>query len=222
MQAGLAKQTCYLWSYWSEALRRGNLHSPRNRGKSPVIDCPVQYLGDGFSPKFGWWFLLQPVEGQPQIVRFVSLQQSGGMILFAQFLPLAVGGQWQMGTVDRRALLVPISETVLQIDLSRCRVEQIRAAHYMRDALKLIIHCYCQLIGDQTVATPDHKVADIGAQVLLVTTHNQIIKSDINRVITVRYSQAERRFSRDLTLAAVTIVNAPDFGDALTIAVTVK
>ena len=70
------------------------------------------------------------------------------------------------------------SQQVLQINLARRRIQQIGAAHDMRDALEYIVDDYCQLICKQAIRAFHHEIANFGFEVLADAALQSIFKLD--------------------------------------------
>src|SRR5260221_12395795 len=68
--------------------------------------------------------------------------------------------------VDRRRE----PELLLEPDLPRCRRQQVGAAYDMGYRLFRIVDYHGELIREQTIGTPDHEVAHVALQVLLLRT----------------------------------------------------
>ena len=61
-----------------------------------------------------------------------------------------------------------VTQHLLQINLPRCRIQQVGAAHHIGDALCRVVHHGCQLIGVVAVGPFHHEIADLAFQ----TVHN--------------------------------------------------
>ena len=73
----------------------------------------------------------------------------------------------------------------------------------MADILKMIVHRDRKLIGEQSVAPLDHNVAHLGAEVLSVVAHDQIIESHYGVTAIFRQAQASGGVGANLTLATM-------------------
>ena len=83
---------------------------------------------------------------------------------------------------QRRVQIQRLRQTqrALQQNLPRSVVRQVLAADYMRNALRSIIHHYCQLIRPQAVCTPEHKVANFQTDILRLMPQQAV--SPVNAV----------------------------------------
>jgi hypothetical protein len=60
-----------------------------------------------------------------------------------------------------------ITEQALQMDLARGRVDQVRAAHHVGDALLRVVHHNRQLIGNLAVRAIQNEISDLTREILL-------------------------------------------------------
>ena len=68
------------------------------------------------------------------------------------------------------------------MDLAWRRRHQVGAAHDGGDALRRIVDDDRELIGDEAVGAPDHEVADVPREVLLLRTLQQVAEADRHRI----------------------------------------
>ena len=73
------------------------------------------------------------------------------------------------------------SKKSLQEDLPGCGVEQVRATHHFVDALLGIIHDHGQLVGMQAVASAQHEIAYLLAEILRNVSKNRVMEPDLRR-----------------------------------------
>src|SRR5690606_22608019 len=70
------------------------------------------------------------------------------------------------------------AEQALQQDLPWRRVEQVGAAHDLADALRRIVDDDRELVRTRAVRAPDHEVADVAPEILLLSAQHAIGESD--------------------------------------------
>ena len=71
-----------------------------------------------------------------------------------------------------------ITEQLLQVDLSRRRVEQVGTAHDFGNILYGIIHHHGKLVGEQAVSALDDEITAFGLDVLRLFSHYDVIEGD--------------------------------------------
>ena len=103
--------------------------------------------------------------------------------LFGEFLTRPVNHDGKVRVGRRRH-----TETLLQPDLPRRRIEQIDAAHDGIDALCRIIDDDGQLVRVLTIGTQEDKVADLALKILAMLALNTIEKDEL----AIRHAQAPR------------------------------
>src|SRR5574340_4679 len=100
--------------------------------------------------------------------------QGGRERLLGKLLPRGIGDERHV-RVDRSRQ----AELALQIDLARRVRQEVGAAHDVRDALEGVIDHDGQLVGEQTVGTPDDEIADVVREVLLQLAVDTVVKTDV-------------------------------------------
>lgn len=139
----------------------------------PVIYRPAPKVRQGWESWKRLWKKWQKMQSVDQCVFDIVWRQCGSQGLFAEFLPLVVQYQWNM-CIQQRG----VTQALLKIYLSRCRLQQVGSADHMGDALHGIIHHHCKLIAKQAICTFDHKVAYVLANVMLLPADNPVFKAD--------------------------------------------
>lgn len=97
--------------------------------------------------------------------------QRAGMRLFREFAAVGMQGQWKVTVCHGRQ-----AEFLLQYDLPRRVVEQVGAAHDMRDALCGVIHDNGELVGEKSVAAAQDEVADAFLHVFLLLAKDSVME----------------------------------------------
>lgn len=95
------------------------------------------------------------------------------MGLLAEFLSASVDQYGDMKVIGYRQI-----EHLLQIDLSRRRVEQVASAQNFGDALLVIIDHHSQLIGIGLIAPTDDKVSCLFGQILFDAALQPVVDAD--------------------------------------------
>lgn len=90
--------------------------------------------------------MVEEVEGLVEKLGGVLVLESGGKGLFGKFFALGIGGD---GDVEVRR--VRVAEAGLQIELAGGRVQEVRAADNVGDALGVIIDDDGKLVGPETI-----------------------------------------------------------------------
>ena len=132
-----------------------------------------QRPGDQFSNRgmgqCQWRWLPQPAQRSPQrwaATLFIKRRRSG---LLAQFVAVPVNSDGNM-SIARRGKI----EKALQINLPGGGVEQVAAAHDLRDPLIGIVHDDGQLIGKPAVSAADYEIAHFACQTLTAVALNGV------------------------------------------------
>jgi len=98
-----------------------------------------------------------------------------------------------------------ITQLLLQPDLPRCRIEQVRAAHDVGDALSGVVDDHGQLVGVLPVGAFQHKVADLALDVVDDPALDAV--GEINARALREQALGARRASREQALAAGAGIN---------------
>ncbi len=100
-----------------------------------------------------------------------------GAGLLGEFAALGIQRNRDVGIAWRGA-----AEQVLEMDLPRGRVEQIRAAHDVCDALFAVVDHHGKLVGIEPVGPPQHEVADVALQHLRDAALDPILETELHGV----------------------------------------
>jgi hypothetical protein len=71
-----------------------------------------------------------------------------------------------------------VAQRLLQKYLARCTSQKIGSAHYLGDALSIVVDHYCQVVGVYAVAAADYKVTDRGCDILRLRAVNAVNKGN--------------------------------------------
>lgn len=112
-------------------------------------------------------------EGGAGLRRVERLRQR----LLAEFLPGEIRRDRQVG-IARCGQVQPL----LQVNLARRGIQQIGAAHNVRDALIRIVNDYRQLISKKTVGAFQYEIADILGEILSHGSLYRIFEYDFSRI----------------------------------------
>ena len=78
-----------------------------------------------------------------------------GAGLLGKLLARGIGSNGQVQVARLRQ-----AEQPLQMDLARGRIDQVRAAHHVGDALRRVVHHHRELVGEHAVGAPQHEITD--------------------------------------------------------------
>ena len=101
-----------------------------------------------------------------------------------------------MGIVGRRE-----AEQSLQMDLTRCIVQKVRAPHHVRHPLRGIIDHDGQYIGEQLIAASNQDIADGGCDILAEDSLNAVL--ELNDGLVDANARRTRRTGPQRTVAAM-------------------
>ncbi len=96
--------------------------------------APGHYLRDAGAIEVGRWLLAQCPQGAQQQGRGLILGQRGRAVGLAQFVPVRLGDQRYMQVAG-----LGKAQQFLQVQLARCGIQQVGAAHDISDALPGIV-----------------------------------------------------------------------------------
>ena len=105
--------------------------------------------------------LLQEIKHAQQRLDGMRLIYRCGQRLFAQFFARLIHCDRQVQVLRNTQ-----AKQTLQVYLARRGIQQVRAAHDMRDVLERIVDYNGQLIGEQTIRALHHEIADFAFKVL--------------------------------------------------------
>ncbi len=137
-----------------------------SRATTPSRLARIPATSAGGSANGDWPRKRQAVEeGRQRLVR-----QRGSARLLRQFLAGMIDRDRDVQIGRRRQ-----AEEILQQNLARRGRQQVRAAHDVRYLLFAVVDDDRQLIGEQAVAAPDDKVADVAREVLTLRALEAVV-----------------------------------------------
>ena len=120
--------------------------------------------------------LTQRAEGErerrrrPRVVERLERQRA---VPLAELLPVRARRRAEVRVRRRRK-----AERALERDLPRGRVEKVRAAHDLRDALSRVVHDDRELVGERTVRALHDEVADGNLEIFGEGTEEKIFEGE--------------------------------------------